>query len=177
MKRTAITRKTALRRTRFKRGPKKARPTDDPVHLALLRSMPCCVPDCRSKTRVQAHHSTVGRGLSRKSPDREAFPLCWYHHRCFHDAADFFDGWTKERRREFQRELSQHYRQLADFPVTLLVRMVTRWGVYGAYATDDEAQKVWERVIRPAPAWWGPREEAVKLLADPTYVPERSESA
>jgi hypothetical protein len=33
-----------------------------------------------------------------KSKDREAMPLCWQHHRAFHDGSGPFDGWTQVER-------------------------------------------------------------------------------
>lgn len=54
-----------------------------PVHLALVRQLPCSV--CPDRRVIQAHHlKSLGampeRGLSLKATDRWAVPLCWLHH-------------------------------------------------------------------------------------------------
>lgn len=57
---------------------------DDPEeYLAEVRSLPCCI--CEAFDMVQlspttAHHWTMGRGGNRKTPNREAIPLCDGHH-------------------------------------------------------------------------------------------------
>jgi hypothetical protein len=51
----------------------------------------------------------VGRGLSRKTSDRDAMPLCFRHHYEFHNAWGFFVGWTKVARREWQKAMSAIY--------------------------------------------------------------------
>jgi hypothetical protein len=50
----------------------------DPAYLRFIRSQPCAVPGCKSSYQEAAH--TGGRGLSRKASDRQAIPLCPYHH-------------------------------------------------------------------------------------------------
>lgn len=109
---TPLRRKTPLKRSRFRRsGPRR---TDAPEHLAWLREQPCCVwalglaNDCHGV--VQAHHSTVGRGLSRKTSDLDAMPLCERHHFCLHNYLGYFSGWTREERAEFQLARSAEYR-------------------------------------------------------------------
>ena len=55
------------------------KPSRDPEYLAFVRSLPCCV--CGSRRSVEAHH-TGPRGLSQKSSDYSAIPLCaLLHHR------------------------------------------------------------------------------------------------
>ncbi len=46
-------------------------------HLAFVRSLPCCVPDCRRKSDA-AHLG--GHGMSIKAPDDRTAPLCRHHH-------------------------------------------------------------------------------------------------
>jgi hypothetical protein len=52
-----------------------------PAHLRWLRSLPCCVPNCKA-TGSHAHHvraaSIAGTGM--KPSDRWAVPLCPEHH-------------------------------------------------------------------------------------------------
>jgi hypothetical protein len=56
-----------------------AKPSSDPEYLAFVRSLPCCM--CGSRRSVEAHH-TGPRGLSQKSSDYSAIPLCaLLHHR------------------------------------------------------------------------------------------------
>lgn len=103
-----LKRKTPLRRTKMKRSKRRPNPAgSDPAHLAWIRSQPCCW--CGISTAIEAHHSTVGRGLSRKSGDREAMPLCWMHHAQFHCHTGPFAGWTKAQRRAFQNEMVSRY--------------------------------------------------------------------
>ncbi len=51
------------------------------AHLAYVRSLPCCVPDCHQRP-IHAHHvrtaATAGTGM--KPPDTDAVPLCYAHH-------------------------------------------------------------------------------------------------
>ena len=54
------------------------KPRRDPKYLVFIRSFPCVV--CGSTFRIEAAH-TGPRGLSQKSPDRSAIPLCARHHR------------------------------------------------------------------------------------------------
>lgn len=66
----------------------------DKAYLAFLHEMPCAIEYCAvqsdpkllmgvssfSEARTEAAH--VGpRGLSQKCPDRQAIPLCIWHHR------------------------------------------------------------------------------------------------
>ena len=58
----------------------------DPVHLAFVRSQPCCV--CGSTRNVEAAHLKLrlpeaGKempGMQEKADDRWTTPLCHYHH-------------------------------------------------------------------------------------------------
>ncbi len=53
------------------------KPVRDPAFLAFIRSLPCSI--CYRTRGVEAAH--IGRrGMSQKSSDREAIPLCSLHH-------------------------------------------------------------------------------------------------
>ncbi len=108
-RKTPLARTCALKRSPFRRKPPPPnRAGSDPAHLAVIRALPCAV--CGSRLRVAAHHSTVGRGLSRKTSDHETLPLCSKHHREFHDATGYFAGWDKRSRRDWQRQAVEMYR-------------------------------------------------------------------
>lgn len=76
-------------------------------HLAWIRQQPCCV--CGSRFRVEAHHSTVGRGVSQKTDDDQTMPLCWKCHTDFHDARGHFRDWDRSKRQDWQRQMVAHY--------------------------------------------------------------------
>lgn len=109
LRRTPLKRKVGLKRTRFKRSRPKPNPAgSDKAHLAWVRAQPCVV--CGTSHKVEAHHPRVGAGMSRKAPDRDAFPMCAHHHRVeFHGACGHFEGWTKAQRHEWQRGMSALY--------------------------------------------------------------------
>ncbi len=103
-----LRRKTPLKRSPFKRSRPKPNPAGHaPAHLAWIRQQPCCV--CGGTFGVVPHHSTVGRGLSRKTSDRETMPLCVKHHREFHGASGYFGGWGKRDRRRWQNQMVALY--------------------------------------------------------------------
>ncbi len=54
----------------------KKKPFRSKEYLAFVRTLPCCVPDsnCMPRETVMYHHTT------RKGPDDETIPLCYYHH-------------------------------------------------------------------------------------------------
>jgi hypothetical protein len=105
-RKTPLARGQAMKRTSFKR--KAHKPTDDPAHLEWVRAQPCCV--CGTTVDVEAHHSTVSKGMSLKTSDRDAFPMCAQHHKDeFHRHRGFFDGWTKAQRKEWQLAMSAKY--------------------------------------------------------------------
>lgn len=51
-------------------------------HLAWIRSLPCSVPGCRTFQPIHPHHVRSGgsAGMALKPNDREAVPLCAFHH-------------------------------------------------------------------------------------------------
>lgn len=59
------------------------RPGMDPLHLAILRRMPCAV--CPAISRIDPHHLKSGpaareRAFGRRATDRWAVPICRFHH-------------------------------------------------------------------------------------------------
>jgi hypothetical protein len=64
------------------RRPKRKRPRDE-VHLDYVRSLPCCVPGCRSFGESDPHHirtaATAGTGM-KPNDMGHTIPLCHAHH-------------------------------------------------------------------------------------------------
>ena len=58
-------------------------PTRNPGYLHWIRTLPCSV--CRTRRAVEAAH-TGPHGLSQKSSDLSAIPLCGRHHRTGDDS-------------------------------------------------------------------------------------------
>lgn len=62
---------------------RKDRPGNSEKHLALIRTLPCCIPGCTT-VGCDPHHlkqtGTQERGMGMRSPDRWAVPLCRRHH-------------------------------------------------------------------------------------------------
>ena len=54
------------------------KPPRNARYLSWIRTQPCCV--CGSRRGIEASH-TGPHGLSQKSPDSSAIPLCAKHHR------------------------------------------------------------------------------------------------
>jgi hypothetical protein len=119
-----MNRKWKLSKTLAVIGPKPREPRyvrkderKDPEHLAFLRTLPCAMkahmPGASTACfgEIHAHHPT-GAGLALKAPDRDAMPLCRQHHGELHGVCGAFLGWTKERLRKWQREMSQKYRPM-----------------------------------------------------------------
>lgn len=91
-----------------------------------MRRQPCA--SCGATALpIEPHHHThrysesASRGRqkgSRRSHDRDAFPLCVKCHRQFHDERGSFAGWTKLQRRQWQdAQVALHqkaYDQLFD---------------------------------------------------------------
>jgi hypothetical protein len=59
------------------------KPVRNPGYLHWIRTLPCSV--CRTTRAVEAAH-TGPHGLSQKSPDLSAIPLCVKHHRTGDDS-------------------------------------------------------------------------------------------
>lgn len=66
---------------------------EDPAYLRWIRTQPCSVPGCRAHFVEAAHTGT--RGLSTKANDRDAIPLCQFHHTgsngCYHKGRRAFE--------------------------------------------------------------------------------------
>ena len=55
----------------------------DPAYLAEVHNHPCVICEAfgeQQTSPTQAHHWIMGRGGNRKTPDRQAIPLCEGHH-------------------------------------------------------------------------------------------------
>jgi hypothetical protein len=64
-------------------GQKQPKAKKDPAYLRAVRSLPCVICDAygeRQNSPTTAHHWIMGRGSARKTPDRQAIPLCDGHH-------------------------------------------------------------------------------------------------
>jgi hypothetical protein len=55
------------------------KPVRSEAHLAFIRSLPCLIPQCRSRFTVAAHTSG-SRGMGQKRSDLETVPMCEYPH-------------------------------------------------------------------------------------------------
>lgn len=64
-------------------GLKADKAASDPVYLAKVRALPCCICEAFGEPQLSAttaHHPIHGRFSQRKVPDRMAIPLCDGHH-------------------------------------------------------------------------------------------------
>jgi hypothetical protein len=68
-------------RIRPRRSEPRRQPDRDAAYLAWIRTLACAV--CGKESGVEAAHTTAlgSRGLSQKSSDYSAIPLCVWHHR------------------------------------------------------------------------------------------------
>jgi hypothetical protein len=60
----------------------------DPEYLAAIHAMPCWICTEWGMTQAsptQAHHTIHGRYGNRRTPDRQAIPLCEGHHQGLRD--------------------------------------------------------------------------------------------
>lgn len=70
----------------FARGPlglKQPKPKKNPVYLAAIHELPCCICEAWGMPQLSpttAHHVTHGRGGNLKTDDTRAIPLCEGHH-------------------------------------------------------------------------------------------------
>jgi hypothetical protein len=89
------------------------KPPRDPEYLAFVRSLPCCV--CGSRRSVEAHH-TGPRGLSQKSSDYSAIPLCaLLHHRAGKHSFHVLGRRAFEEHHKIS--IAQIVRQLSERPI------------------------------------------------------------
>ena len=60
----------------------------DRKHLEAICEMECCVKDISCQGPTQAHHLMKpwigGRGMGMRADDRNAVPLCYFHHSQLH---------------------------------------------------------------------------------------------
>lgn len=67
----------------YQKGQKPAKSGKDPKYLAAIHSLPCAICfhfGMAQNSPTQAHHTICGRYSGRKTPDRQAIPLCEGHH-------------------------------------------------------------------------------------------------
>jgi hypothetical protein len=72
-------------------------------YKAAVRALPCCACGVVPPDGCDPHHTTVGRGLGKKSSDFETIPMCRGCHDDFHVVRGRFREMKRERRREWQR--------------------------------------------------------------------------
>lgn len=77
-----LTRKTPLKRTAFKKKPRKAKPKADRDYMGRVAQLPCAVCWRFGFTNygVEVHHLRAGQGTKRAA-DTDTLPLCPEHHR------------------------------------------------------------------------------------------------
>ena len=60
----------------------------DRKHLEFVSELECCVKDISCQGPTQAHHLMKpwvgGRGMGMRADDRNAVPLCFFHHSQLH---------------------------------------------------------------------------------------------
>ena len=78
----------------------------DPKYLAWIRTLPCI--QCGATHYVQAHHAESG-GMGIKASDHTALPLCYLHHKEWHDHKGKCGGWDRERVRAVCDKLREIY--------------------------------------------------------------------
>ena len=64
-------------------GQKQPKAKADPAYLARVRELPCCICEAFGGAQIGptfSHHTICGRYSQRKTPDRQAIPLCHLHH-------------------------------------------------------------------------------------------------
>jgi hypothetical protein len=104
VKRSASLKRTG--RVKAKRStPRRSNREHDQEYMAKVRELPCIVGEMLPHSFVHeremhAHHMGA-RGLGQKCSDYETVPMCALCHANWHNCADEFAGWSKEKRREF----------------------------------------------------------------------------
>jgi hypothetical protein len=90
---------------------------ESPHYVAWVLAQPCALQPCVAAT--ECHHSTNAstlgageepsgkrlggrRGKGQRGHDDQSFPLCFRHHKQFHDGSGPFAGWDKQERRAWQ---------------------------------------------------------------------------
>tara|TARA_R110000782_G_scaffold218427_1_gene305800 strand:- start:24034 stop:24384 length:351 start_codon:yes stop_codon:yes gene_type:complete len=70
--------------------PAKKDPKKDPDYLTKIHDLPCCICQAFGEVQLsptQAHHTIHGRYSARKTPDRDAVPMCEGHHQGLRDTS------------------------------------------------------------------------------------------
>lgn len=78
-----------------------------PQYTEWLAMQRCC--QCGTAPPSEVHHSTHGRGMSQRTHDSKAMPLCSECHRAFHSANGFCKGWDKAKRNQWQTDMGMAY--------------------------------------------------------------------
>jgi len=88
----------------------KTKPYRNKKYRTWISTLPC--HKCGSTSYVQAAHQRIlgGAGTGIKPPDNEILPLCfWCHAEEHKGAVTFFGQKTKEKTKEYVRELCRYY--------------------------------------------------------------------
>lgn len=97
-------RKTWLRSRREK--PRRDGRVHDPVYLAFVRTLPCCVDGSPHAGRIDPHHAGE-HPAGRKADDDTAIPMCRQHHDqwdapMWSSSSNPFREWGHDQRRRWQ---------------------------------------------------------------------------
>ena len=87
----------------FNPSPKREKKTADAWYLGEVRKLPCCVCvafGMEQTSQTTAHHIFHDRFEGRKTPDRQAIPLCDGHHQGDRDTSKLAIHRAKEEWRE-----------------------------------------------------------------------------
>lgn len=110
MKRSPLRRKSPVKPKRKK--PRRSGRVRDPKYLEFVRTLPCCAPHVPEFVvltqpcgQSEAHHAGNDRGYGQKCSDHDTIPLCRTAHAHWHTGTGMFAGWTKERRRDWARDM------------------------------------------------------------------------
>jgi hypothetical protein len=111
-----LARVSGLKRTAFKRKPRRPKPGDEPLYKAWVKTLPCCVGGKRCG-KADPHHLIDGngdarKGMSQTAPDRYLLPMCRYHHELFHAGKGVFAGFDAALRLTFQEQECERLRSI-----------------------------------------------------------------
>lgn len=105
-----------LARTSIKRKPRRAKPGDEPLYKAWVKTLPCCVGGERCR-KADPHHLIDGngdarKGMSQTAPDRYLLPMCRMHHDLFHAGKGVFAHFVEAQRLTFQEQECERLRAI-----------------------------------------------------------------
>ncbi len=110
-----LSRKTPLKRTRFKKKPARRiaeRQADAPFRDWLHREEHCVCAEAFASNNFgcygsieQSHAGAMGMGM--KAPEAESWAFCHNHHMEWEEHRGMFKGWSKLARREFSKAMSE----------------------------------------------------------------------